>query len=254
MRDYEEQLKKAKIETILVSIDGFRDNHDKIRDKPGSYEKCLDAIKFLKEIGTPTVGASTVYLPDNIDLLDKIVDEVALAGVNRHRLQAIVPEGRSKGKGNSKEEVKKAIEYVYHARKNGVNVEVCEAHGWLGPLDGLLRATFFCGVGLNTACIMQNGDVMGCSLMDFPEHSEGNIKTRSIKDIWFNGFQKYRSQSILPDLKEECEDCDYLETCRGGCWLHGMNDNFCFLPMAIDVARESGDFPGIDDIEDMEEK
>ncbi|MCK5396911.1 MAG: radical SAM protein [Thermoplasmata archaeon] len=246
IRDYEEELKKAKIETILVSIDGYRDNHDKMRDKAGSYEKCLDAIKFLKEIGTPTVGVSTVYLPGNIDLLEKIVEEVGKAGVDRHRLQAIVPEGRSKGKGNSKEEVKRAIEFVYRARKKGINVEVCEAHGWLGPLDGLLRPTFFCGVGLNTACIMQNGDVMGCSLMDYPEHSEGNIKERSFKDIWFNGFQKYR-EHLLPDLKEECDDCEYLKPCRGGCWLHRMNDNFCFLPMAMEVAKESGDFPSLEE-------
>ncbi|MFH0816552.1 MAG: radical SAM protein [Methanobacteriota archaeon] len=246
IKDFEDELRRAKIETILVSIDGYRENHDKIRGMPGSYKKCLEAIRFLKDIGTPVVGVSTVYMKDNVDFLPQIVDEAAKAGADRHRLQAIVPEGRSKGKGNSREEIKKAIKFVYDARKRGVNIEVCEAHGWLGPLDGILRANFYCGIGLNTLCIMQNGDVMGCSLMDYPDKTEGNVKDKSIKDIWFNGFKMYR-QPTLPDLPKECTDCKQLIECRGGCWLHRMNNNFCFLPMAVEVARESGDFPNLDE-------
>jgi radical SAM protein with 4Fe4S-binding SPASM domain len=70
---------------------------------------------------------------------------------------------------------------------------------------------------------MPTGDVVGSCVLPDTAYSEGNVKDRSLKEIWRNGFQRYR-EPILPDA---CNGCRYLHACRGGTLGMRVGDRHC---------------------------
>jgi len=237
VEERKDQIAAAEPFSVLVSIDGYRENHDKIRGMPGAYERAMKALETFKEIGVPVIGSATVMMPENVDDIPAIVDDCMAHGSMRHRVQTIVPEGRAVEMKNDREVMKRMMRYVYEARQAGKNVEVCEGHGYLGPLDGIVRPPFFCGAGWNTFTILCDGEVMGCPAMEFPEYSEGNVRNVKLADMWWNGFKRFR-EGHYDAQPQECKDCDDLEVCRGGCWLQMVNGDWCFIDVAREVAEE----------------
>lgn len=63
---------------ISVSIDGFKDFHDRMRGVPGLYEKCLATLEALleaqKKLPNLTVGVTTVFMKDNQHELEAFND------------------------------------------------------------------------------------------------------------------------------------------------------------------------------------
>jgi MoaA/NifB/PqqE/SkfB family radical SAM enzyme len=62
-------------DTIVVSLDGPREIHDKIRGVSGTYEKATNGIHLLKKKGVKT-GVNSVATPWNIDILPKFIEEL----------------------------------------------------------------------------------------------------------------------------------------------------------------------------------
>ena len=63
---------------ISVSIDGFKDFHDRMRGVPGLYERCLETLEALleaqKDLPNLTVGVTTVFMKDNQHELEAFND------------------------------------------------------------------------------------------------------------------------------------------------------------------------------------
>lgn len=243
-QDYIEKLKRVKLDSVLISIDGYGKNHDRIRSKPGSYERCLRSLDIYRDLGVMVRGVSTVVMEENIKDVPKIIEDVWKHGCNIQRLQGIVPEGRAFGWNMSPEVVKEAFRLVAKYRKQKFNILIGEGFGFLGPLQKAVRGSrkeleFFCGCGWGTFTIMHNGDIMGCPAMDFPQYAEANIKDMPLEEIWYNKFQRFRGRYCW-DILDKCKRCKYLPRCRGGCWLYMINGDPCFLPLAEEVSRELG--------------
>jgi len=237
--EYLPQLKKIALDSVLVSIDGYGENHEKIRGIKGSYEKCLKSLELYAQLKVPIRAVSTVMLDENVDDVPKIIDDVWKRNITNQRIQPLVPEGRAKGTKNNPETVKKVLRIIYDARERGINIDMSEGFGYLGVIDEKLRSyDFFCGCGWNTFTIMHNGNIMGCPALDYPELSEGNIRKKDLKRIWWNGFEQFR-KTIFADLPQNCKECQYVRTCRGGCWLFRANKaDSCFLKEAEEVLKE----------------
>lgn len=235
--EYLPQLEKIKLDSILVSIDGYGKKHEEVRGVKGSYEKCLKSLEIYRKLGVRRIAVSTVMLKENIDDIPKIIEDVWKHGCNKQRIQPLIPEGRAKGTKNDPDVVNKAFRIILEARKKGIDIDLSEGFGYLGGLEPKVRSfNFFCGCGWNTFTIMHNGDVMGCPALDFPELREGNIREKDLKDIWWNGFSKFR-KTVLKDLPPKCKSCKYKEICRGGCWLFRANRvDPCFLEEAEKIA------------------
>ena len=239
--EYAEQLRNVKLDSVLVSIDGYAANHEKIRGAKGSYEKCLKSLDFYYELKVPVRAVSTVMLDENVDDIPKIIEDVWKHNITHQRIQPLVPEGRARGTRNNPETVKKVLRIIHDARERGINVEMSEGFGYLGVIDERVRAhEFFCGCGWNTFTIMHDGNVMGCPALDYPEMGEGNIRKKDLKRIWWNGFDKFR-KTLYDDAPEKCRECEYVKICRAGCWLFRANKaDPCFLKEAEEVAEELG--------------
>ncbi len=239
MEEYARQIEGLNLDSVVVSIDGYEENHDRIRSMPGSYQRCLRSLKFFCEIGVPIIGTYTVTSEENISDIPMIVEDVQKFGSTRHGLQLIIPEGRAIEKRNSSSLVKKILRLILATKKKNFSLEASEGLGYLGSLELKARPYyFFCGCGWNTFTIMANGNIMGCPLFDFPEYSEGNIREKNLIDIWWDRFSRFR-KTTFEDLPQVCRECAYVMLCRGGCWqFRAVGGEFCFLKEAEEVAME----------------
>jgi len=238
VREKKDQIAKLEPESVLVSIDGYRENHDRIRGVPNAYKRAIDALDVFADIGVGMRGVSMVFLESNEKDIPNIVDEALEHGVKKLRIQAVVPEGRAKEMENKEEEIYRLMKLILELRSQGKPVEACEGLGYLGPLEEKLRNyPFLCGCGYTTFTINEVGLVQGCPAIDFPGLNEGNIRERNMRDIWLNSFERFRT-TLYQDLPQKCQDCEYLNRCRGGCWLHRVNGEFCYMDIAKRVAEE----------------
>ena len=236
---YIPQLKKLRLYGVSVSIDGYRDRHDKNRGMPDSYKKCMDSLDIYKRLKVPLIQVCSVVLKNNLKDIPKIIKDVFPRGCTRYRLQLLIPEGRAREKNTTPAMVKEALRIILKAHKEGFKVFAGDPFGYLGESEIFLRGyNFFCGSGWWTFTIMHNGDIMGCPAMDHPELSEGNIRETDIEKIWWNGFQRFR-KTFIEDLPDICKKCEYLDACRGGCWAQRVSGGeFCYINTAKEVIRE----------------
>ncbi|MFZ7138135.1 MAG: radical SAM protein [archaeon] len=65
----------AVFDTVVVSLDGPKLMHDKIRGVAGTYDKAIKAIELLKAHGVKT-GVNSVATPWNIDILPQFIEDL----------------------------------------------------------------------------------------------------------------------------------------------------------------------------------
>lgn len=97
-------------DTIVVSLDGPKQIHDKIRGVPGTYEKAVKTLQLLKARGV-RVGVNSVITPWNIDILPKFIEELR-SYVDFAQVQPMHPYPPSPGKIPSEEQVSNLLNYL----------------------------------------------------------------------------------------------------------------------------------------------
>jgi len=81
--------------------------------------------------------------------------------------------------------------------------------------------------------VEHNGDVYSCDFFVEPEWRLGNIKSDSLSGL-LNSDRQQTFGTMKSMLPVECNDCEWLEICRGGCTQHrlpvgdpGALNHFC---------------------------
>ena len=79
---------------VKVSLDGIGDEHDRIRNTPGSFAKALETWKELERLGRDyanlQIGVNTVFCRENQDSMDAIIDFVdGLPGCETHTISLV---------------------------------------------------------------------------------------------------------------------------------------------------------------------
>ncbi|MEK6537350.1 MAG: radical SAM protein [Actinomycetota bacterium] len=92
----EEILKRCPESAVVckVSLDGIGDDHDRLRDTPGSFEKVLETWEQLRRLGERhdnlQLGINTVFCRENQDDMDRIIDFVnTLPGCETHTISMV---------------------------------------------------------------------------------------------------------------------------------------------------------------------
>jgi radical SAM protein with 4Fe4S-binding SPASM domain len=229
-----QQIEDAGVDSIMICINGHKTYHDQIRDRQGSYERCLKTIRSFYDIDIPVVAVSMVIMDGNVMDIPKIIEDVYTYGGNQLRFQPLVTNNIEK---NDSQTVENAFMQVVEAREKGFNVEISEAFGYLGNLEPMVRSfKFYCGCGWDTFTIMPNGNVMGCPVIGRNMYIEGNIRKNDLQEIWVTKFERFR-RDLFWHLPSVCKACKHVQTCQGGCWLYrayGMDP--CFLNQAEKLA------------------
>ncbi|MGA1794439.1 MAG: SPFH domain-containing protein [bacterium] len=234
-------LADLKLDSVVVTLDGYGDVQNRIRNAHDSYERGIRGIEFFHDIGVPRICVSTILVEESLAGLPRLTEDVFRSGANLMQVQPqVYLNGRPER--NTPEVVKGAFKFILGARTRGFPVEAGEQFGFLGPLEQILRPSpFFCGCGWNTFCITNNGTIQGCQALSRTDIREGNCTQDTLSIIWQEGFTSFRKETP-ESLPEGCRRCPHLSVCRGGCWIlrvYGLNP--CFLLEAEQVHREITD-------------
>lgn len=219
------KLSEYPLNSIMISIDGLEETHNKIRGSKNSFQEAISAIEVSKEVGINVVNVHTCVYPENFGELEKLRELFFSKGINQWILRPVFPSGRAKDKNKyslSNEQIKELLYFARDSVFQGFDIIMGDDIAYLGKLDSILSMKpFFFSGGWNSMVILPNGDIKGVEEDFLPV--EGNILKDSIIDIWYNKFEYYR----FPKIPSTCLNCNYYPNCHGGYLPGGEIDKRC---------------------------
>lgn len=252
-----DRLKKSGVSTVAISIDGTEKIHDEIRMK-GSFERIVKAVKILKNARI-NVGAVTTVSTKNIDILPQMRRMLIDMGVNLWQIQLAQPMGNLKERPEwvcAPKEIDTIIDFCYDTWLEGkINIRPADCIGYYSQKERIIRQKpeasgsiwGGCNAGLRNFGILQNGDILGCTSIRDKSFIEGNIREKSLSEIWSdpNSFS-WRRKAVKDQLCGDCAICSYGSRCLGGCpnvrltMYNDINaDNlYCSYNLALKRLRE----------------
>lgn len=229
-----DELIQAGLLSVTVSLDGLQESHDWLRNKSGSFDRAVNAIKAITKRPYLTYDVATCINKRNIGQLEDIYNLLLDCNVKYWRLFTIFPKGRA-AENNlllpDKELLLTLYEFIKSKRsENKIKVEYgCE--GYLGDYEAEVRDGFFyCRAGISVGSVLIDGSISACPSLR-SDFIQGNIYKDSFLDVWENKYD------IMRDRKWTqtgiCENCDsYKYCCGNGLHLRSETDKsllFCHL-------------------------
>ena len=235
-------LKSGKVESVAISLDGPEAVHDKFRQK-GSFQRAMKAIDILTENDILVSVISTLH-SENEKCLDEMFEILKTKKIFAWQLQACSPMGSaSKEEFSTRIDFRRVISFVEkHIYNPYFAVGVADNIGYYTMSEGSIRgnnsgmaAYLGCQAGLTNIGIDSVGNVRGCESMYDESFIEGNLREKSLYEIWNDPDAfSYNRKFTMNQLTGKCKDCEYGCKCAGGCrsynyFTHGkMYDSlFC---------------------------
>lgn len=213
------------LSSISVSLDGFPDTHNHIRQHPLSYERAISAIRNIVRRPQLTYDVITCVTSHLIPRLEEFKDMLIREGVTHWRIATIFPSGRAKEDSSLKltnSEFREVLDFIKATRKEGKIDVSYSCEGFLGNYESEVRDEFYqCAAGVNVASIRVDGSISGCTSIRSNFH-QGNIYHDHFWDVWQNRFQPYRDRVWA--RKEQCAECKMFDYCQGG-GMHLYDDD-----------------------------
>lgn len=249
------KLKKLSPRAVAISIDGSKkETHEKIRGVKGCYERAWKFINAALDEGLP-VSIITTVSKLNISELGEIANQIKNKNI-AWQIQTAGAEGErfSKEFLLDREEFYSVGVFIESLRQkySPKELPVIGAHD-LGYNSCFLKNTSInpfwqgCQAGISVIGIRSNGDVIGCLSINDERFIEGNIRKKTLKEIWEdeNSF-KYTRKFKLEDAGENCRNCKYLKDCKGGCCEMSLmktgvfhNDYYCFWKIEQEISEKN---------------
>ncbi|MCP4340014.1 MAG: radical SAM protein [Desulfobulbaceae bacterium] len=225
-----QEMRACDIGTVAISLDGTEKTHDAIR-KPGSFTKNMRSFDVMRKYGQYS-GAITSINKKNIKELPEIRDALVAHGVNSWQVQVCIPMGNMVNHQDElidPDEVDGILDFCLEvAKEKKIVIYPADCLGYYTEKEKLIRMHSLgpasagewagCNAGTRGFGILHNGDVLGCTSIRDRSFIEGNIRDRSIVDIW-NGSDSFKWSRGMKktDLDGECKTCSYGDVCLGGC-------------------------------------
>lgn len=215
--DRHRSLLAAGMNSITVSLDGTRENHNWLRNHPRSFDRALDAMRLIGSASSRLVSdVVTCVNRRNVNELEEIYRTVSESGMPAWRLFTIAPIGRAKNNSEmtlGPAELTTVMEFIARKRREkGITVNFsCE--GYVGQYETEVRdSRFFCHAGVNIGSVLIDGSIGGCPNID-RAFVQGNIYTDDFADVWNNGFEPYRRRGWM--RTGVCARCNRFRSCGG---------------------------------------
>ena len=250
------ELKKAGLYGVGVSIDGPPRIHDKLRGNLGSHQAAMRALDNAREAGM-VVTSNAQINQLNYKHLWELVEGLWKRGVIAWQVAITVPMGRAADRPEWILEPYMMVEVVntlaaiqmegikrYEGKGEPFNIFVGNNIGYYGPHETTLRSrpggreAFWqgCKAGQYVIGIESDGKVKGCPSLPTAPYTGGNVRDRSLKDLWENAPEiSFTRDRTTDELWGFCKTCYYADECRGGCsWTAHCttgrrgNNPFCY--------------------------
>ncbi len=186
MEKYMDRISSLEPKVVGISLDGLEKTHDSIRRK-GSFKTAMNAIKLLRDADIQVTVISTVSTKNFNDLI-KMKDLIIKKGVN-WQIQVAMPMGNFDREHLISDEDYYAVAMFIASQRIKHPFEelpVIGAHcfGYHSKLLPDSNTWKGCTAGISSLGITSNGGVAGCLSMGNNRFIEGNVRERSIIDIW----------------------------------------------------------------------
>jgi AdoMet-dependent heme synthase len=211
-------LKKVGVKVIQISIDGSTaEQNNKIRRAtPEEFYKALDAVRICKELGF-NVGMAMLIGEENLDDAPEYIKLAEKMKADCVRFCGFVPFGRGKSQ-----------DYRLGFSKRRVDLKkiVLKYCGWekpiiaFDPAFGPLPPYYYfheCEAGKTMFYLSCDGNVYPCTSFLGKENVVGNVRKRSLLDIWNDPKMTQISDLTPATIKGLCRTCKHLRTCHGAC-------------------------------------
>lgn len=186
---------------VVVSLDGPKEVHDKIRGVPGTYEKAIKAIKLLKK-NNIKVGVNSVATPWNIDVLPQFIEQLRSL-VDFAQIQPIHPYPPPPENVPQNKQISNLMDYLLNLKQSDPSFLV-EPTNFLKGFESFFegKTPKICHAGELYIAINPSGKLLAC-----PARSDiflGDILRESIE--------------VLLKKRQDAEDWHKVSACKG-CWL-----------------------------------
>lgn len=218
------ELKQLGIESLALSLDGSEAIHDRYR-QTGSFKYVKRALGVLAIAGVLTSVISTLNA-ENEKTLEELYGFLLDYPIFAWQLQACLPMGNAARRGvDHRFDVNRVIRFVDEHADAPFALGIADNIGYFTPEEGSLRGNrsgkaFFsgCQAGISQLGIDSVGNVKGCESLYDERFLEGNVRERSLSEIWkdpeaFAYNRKFREEM----LTGKCAVCEKKGACRGGC-------------------------------------
>jgi MoaA/NifB/PqqE/SkfB family radical SAM enzyme len=190
-------------DAVVVSLDGPKEIHDKIRGVDGTYDKAVEAIKLLKAYGT-RVGANSVVTPWNIKILPQFIEELRNL-VDFAQIQPVHPYPPPPQNKVPPEEVSRLLDYLLRLKRSNPGFLVVPTNfvkGFKPFFNG--EAPKICHAGELYVAIDPTGRLLACPAR--ADVALGDILTHSAGEILVNktGSDGWRKVSLCQGCWLEC--------------------------------------------------
>lgn len=226
-----DSLLAAGMHSITISLDGFEDQHNWIRQHPGSFAHATEGVRLLAASRGFLWDIVTCVNPRNYPLLGEFKEYLISIGVKNWRLFSIFPMGRAAADHElqlTDSQLKGLMDFIQQSRDTDPRIRVSYAcEGFLGEYEQRVRDHFFyCRSGVDVASIRCDGAISGCTSVR-SHMDQGNIyQGDDLWDVWQNRFQVMRDRSWAK--KGQCKDCKVWRYCEGS-GLHLYDDDGTLL-------------------------
>lgn len=187
-KEVAKKLKESGLKKVVVSIDGNKKTHDKIRGKK-NYQKAMHGLKYLQKNGI-NVRVNSVIMKSNMDDVIKLAKKMS-----RKKITIFIRRFISSGRGKELENNmlnKKDYDYVRNKLQKELTKKTYINGHYLRNDEGVnsrIKLPFEirgCKAGQRAITILPNGDINLCGFLaaqDFPK--VGNIKELDdFLDFW----------------------------------------------------------------------
>jgi len=220
----------ASVGKISLSIDGLERTHDAFRGVEGSWRAAVSAGKRISASGidlSVNSQLNRLTMPELPALADLLVE------IGARSWMVILTAAMGRGADHPK-----FLFEPYHLlylfpllatiknRKldpNDIGFFPANNVGYFGPLAETLRYGYErgyewggCGAGVSSLGIEADGGIKGCSSVPSADYTAGNVRERSLRDIWQQG-EMPGSTKLPLELWGFCKTCAHAERCRAGC-------------------------------------
>ena len=220
-----DRLETAGLESVAVSLDGPERIHDAFR-QAGSFRMAMETLDTLTRRGIPCSVISTLH-SRNVPFLEEMYEALREKPIFAWQLQACSPMGNAFLNELSTEiDFRQVIGFVEaHLGKAPFALGIADNIGYYTEAEGYLRGSLSgkacflgCTAGLTSVGIDSVGNVRGCESMYDDRFIEGNLRERTLYDIWNAPDAFAYNRRFTPDrLSGPCRGCDYGGICAGGC-------------------------------------
>ncbi len=215
---------------VVMSIDGRREVHDKVRvrvDGSGSYDSIIDKCKKVADSrGQNNYYVRGTFTRDNLDFANDVM-HLAAEGFEQISIEPVVAQEtedyalREEDLPQIFAEYEKLAQQIIDYRKNGGDINFFHYMIDLDESPCVYKMLAGCGSGHEYAAVTPSGDIYPChQFVSDPKFKMGNV---------FDGVldENVRDMFVKSNVytKEGCGDCWARFFCSGGCAANAISMN-----------------------------